>query len=84
MSNKCVLCDEEGKEFYGYTICDSCILGLRLFKDETIKKYRDSYDCKNGPAYESEIDYRLDYLEKDYIKKRIKLLHINDRLKHIQ
>lgn len=63
---------------YEYFICDSCKNKLRLFTDETIKKYNYS-----NPAFKKEIKNRLKSLNKDYIKKRIKLLHVLDRLEEI-
>lgn len=64
---------------YGYTICDSCKAKLRLFTDETIKKYK----SKNAKKFSKEIQRRLDFLDKDYIKKRIKLLHVLKQLKRL-
>jgi len=70
---------------YGYTTCDSCKSKLGLFTDVTIKKHILLYkkSAKNH-SYEEEIHNRLIFLDKDYIKKRIKLLHIQERLKHIK
>jgi len=64
---------------YGYCICDSCKDKLRLFTDATIRKYK----LKN-PAFEKEIQDRLDFLERDYMKKKIKLLYVQDRLEEIE
>ncbi len=61
---------------YGYTICDSCKSKLGLFRDETIKRY--------GKNLGKEVERRLDLLERDYKKKRIKLLYIKERLKRIR
>ena len=56
---------------------------LGLFTDKTIKKYVLQHKKKKR-SFEEEIDYRLDYIDKDFKKKRIKLLYIKDRLKHIK
>ncbi len=83
MIDSCILCGEEGTDLYGYTICDSCKKKLKLSKDETIKKHIALYDLKKDHSYQDEIKNRLVLIENDYIKKKIKLLHIQERLKHI-
>ncbi|RAJ11507.1 hypothetical protein [Arenibacter echinorum] len=70
---KCFNCDKNGKNMYGYSICDSCRSKLRLFTKDTIKKY-----SENPENFPKEIQRRLDFLDKNYIKKRIKLLHIQE------
>lgn len=81
----CSLCGAKGTEVYGYTICESCKAKLGLFTDETIKKQIARYEnSAKKRSYEEEIDYRLDFIEKDYIKKKIKLLHIQEKLKDIK
>ncbi len=82
---KCFQCGEDGSELYGYTICDSCRSKLGLFSDETIGKHISLYDKPiKKRSYEEEIKFRLDFIEKEYTKKRIKLLHILERLKDIK
>lgn len=84
MKTTCSLCGNSGTKLYGYIICESCESKLGLFADETIKKHIKKY--KNSAlerSYEDEILYRLDFIEKDYIKKRIKLLHIQARLQKL-
>jgi len=52
----------------------------KLPKDETIKRWT----LKKGKKeFEKEVDSRLKFIEKDYIKKRNKLLYIKERLKQI-
>jgi len=64
---------------YGYNICDSCKSKLGLFTDETIRKHISAYKKSSKyNSYEEEINDRLILLENDYIKKRIKLLHIQE------
>ena len=79
MKKSCFQCKKNGQNIYGYIICDSCKSKLRFFTDKTIKKY----NSKNPNKFSKEIQERLDYLDKDYIKKRIKLLHIQKQLKNI-
>lgn len=74
---KCFNCDNNGKNMFGYSICDSCKSKLRLFTNKTIKKYY----SENPENFPKEIQRRLDFIDKDYIKKRIKLLHIQEQLK---
>jgi len=52
----------------------------KLPKDETIKRWASK---KGKREFEKEIDYRLKFIEKDYIKKKNKLLYIKERLKKI-
>ncbi len=74
---KCFNCGKNGKQLHGYMICDSCKSKLRLFTNATIKKYY----SENPEDFSTEIQRRLDFLDKDYIKKRIKLLHVQEQLK---
>ncbi len=82
MKNLCFQCGRIGKDLCGITVCDSCKSRLGLFTDETIKKHISLYKAK-GRSYEEEIARRLDFIEKDFIKKKIKLLHIQERLKEL-
>ncbi len=72
----CFQCGKNGADMFGYAICDSCKSKLGLFTDATIKKY-------DSMKFREEISNRLKILEKDFIKKKIKLLHIQERLKQI-
>jgi hypothetical protein len=56
-------------------------MGEKFFKDETIKRW---ISKKGKKEFEKEIDMRLDFIEKDYKKKKLKLLYIKDRLKQIR
>ncbi len=78
MKKSCFQCGKKGSNMYGYTICDSCKSELRLFTDKTIKKY-----VSDNPSFDKEIAERLVILDKDYIRKKIKLLHVQERRKHI-
>lgn len=76
------------EDLYSYTICESCIKTLALFKDETIKRHLDNFDPKNykrfnSKTYKQEIENRLKFIEEDYINKRIKLMHVLDRLEQL-
>lgn len=52
----------------------------KLPKDETIKKW---ISKKGKKEFEKDIDYRLKFIEEDYVKKKSKLLYIKERLKYI-
>ncbi len=81
MDKPCFQCGNPGADLYGYTICDACKAKLGLFTNETIQKHVALYEkSQKKRSYEQEIRYRLDYIEKDFIKKQIKLLHIQNRL----
>ena len=89
-SNRCYKCDETFNSnvlnvLYGYTVCDSCKKNLWLFHDTTIKKHVAAYNNAKKEdsthlSYEEDVQQRLDFIEKDYISKKIKLLHIQERL----
>lgn len=83
MAGICFQCGKEGEKLFGYTICGTCKARLGLFTDETIRKHVSLYRSTKKHSYEEEIERRLVLMEKDYIKKRIKLLHIRERLKHV-
>ncbi len=76
----CFNCSKKGTNMYGYVICDTCKSSLRLFTDATIKKYY----TEDPKGFVKDIDERIDVLEKDFIKKRIKLLHVKVQLKQLQ
>jgi hypothetical protein len=84
-SKHCFQCgDPTTNDMFGYAICDSCKSALGLFTDETIKKHIAKYETPTSKrSYKEEIDYRLDFIEKDFIKKKIKLLEIKARLENI-
>ncbi len=82
MKNLCFQCGRQGKDLCGISVCDSCKSKLGLFIDETIKKHIALYKAK-GRSYEAEIAKRLDFIEKDFTKKKIKLLHIRERIKEL-
>ena len=74
---KCFNCDKNGKNRYGYSICDSCKSKLRLLTKDTIKKYYSD----NPENFSKEIQKKLDHLDNEYIEKRLKLLHIQEQVK---
>lgn len=81
----CFQCGKAGTDLYGFTICGSCKSKLGLFTDDTIKKHISIYKkSSKNHSYEEEIQDRLIFIEKDYVKKRIKLLHIQERLTEIK
>lgn len=84
MSDLCVLCEKsQGRDFYGFLICESCQSKLRLFDDKTIQRYILEYDNNRDFSFEDEMDRRLKILEKDYIKKKVKLLYIKNRIEKL-
>ncbi|MCP4703604.1 MAG: hypothetical protein GY865_03260 [candidate division Zixibacteria bacterium] len=71
-------------QLFDYTICQTCKSKLGLYNDETIKGHIKKYkDKSKDHSYAKEISGRLTLLEKDYNRKRIKLLHIQERLRFI-
>lgn len=75
----CFNCDDEGSEFFDYIICEKCKSKLKLFTETTIKSYLE----KDPISFPKEINSRLELLDKDYIKKKIKLLHIKSIINQI-
>ncbi len=66
---------------YGITVCKTCESDLRLYNDATIARQETEY--KASARYDSlkaEVADRLIIMEKDYIKKRIRLLHMLHKL----
>jgi hypothetical protein len=84
MKNICFQCGNPGGNMFGYYICDSCKAKLGLFTDEKIKQHITLFaNSTKKRSYIEEINYRLNFIENDYIKKKIKLLHILERIEHI-
>lgn len=83
-ASKCSLCGSPGLKIFDYILCNSCKAKLGLFTDDTITKHIKLYNkAKKTRSYADEARYRLNFIEKDYIKKRIKLLHILERLEQV-
>ena len=77
MTKPCYNCGKAtAKELYNYPICDSCKSKLKLFTEATVKKYYD----KDPEGFSKEIQRRLDFIEIDYINKKIKLLSVKEKL----
>lgn len=83
---KCFNCGAETtNQRYEITICAACEQDLRLFTDETIARQKAEYQpSEKYAAYDDEIAGRLVFLEKDYLKKKIKLLHVLERLEWLR
>ena len=91
-SNQCFKCDgtydSEIIILYGYNVCEQCKSKMGLHQDKTLRKYVADFQKAreidaNEPSFEDEMKRRLNVIEKDYISKKIKLLHVLDRLNHI-
>jgi len=92
-SKPCFRCGESygnrHTDLYGFNVCGRCKPKLGLLKDQTIKKHISSFEkakkeFPDNPSFEQEISDRLIILDRDYIRKKIKLLHIQERLKQIE
>jgi len=64
---KCFNCNAKESQIYEYIICDSCKSKLRLFTNNTIQKY----NLKDPKKFALKVKERLDFLDKDYIKKEL-------------
>jgi hypothetical protein len=77
MTKTCYNCGKAtAKELFNYPICDSCKSKLKLLTEVTIKKHY----SKNPEEFSKEIQRRLDFIEKDYINKKIKLLNVKEKI----
>ncbi len=77
MTKTCYNCGRAtAKELFNYPICDSCKSKLKLLTEVTIKKHY----SKNPEEFSKEIQRRLDFIEKDYINKKIKLLNVKEKI----
>jgi len=83
---KCFNCASDTiNKKYEVPICHSCESGLKLFTDDTIIRQKKEYKgSENYSSYQDEISQRMILLERDYLKKRIKLLHILERLDYLK
>lgn len=83
---KCFNCTSEtNHKRFDIPICRSCESGLKLFSDDTILRQNQAYtNSENPSSYSDEITRRLLFIEKDYLKKKIKLLHVLDRLESLK
>jgi hypothetical protein len=77
MTKTCYNCGKAtAKELFNYPICDSCKSKLKLLTEVTIKKHY----SKNPEEFSKEIQRRLDFIEKDYINRKIKLLNVIEKI----
>lgn len=91
-TSTCAHCNEgfntKLDKLYGFALCENCRSGLNLMTDKTIEKHIESYakakEQNNSlPSYSEEVEAKLKLLEKAYVSRKIKLLHIGERLKHL-
>ena len=85
--NRAVCCQCEAQaqltQLHGYSFCATCLSKLALHADRTILKNAAKYqDSRNG-SYEDEVVSRLQKMDKDFAKNRVKLLHILERLSEL-
>jgi hypothetical protein len=83
--NICCQCGAHGQtNLYGYIFCDRCESKLGLHSDATILKNAESYQQSKPISYEDEVVRRLQIMEKDFAKRKVKLLHILERLSELR
>ena len=79
MTNKqltCVLCTTPATDDkYGFPICSECKSQIGLMSEATFQKH-----YQHRAAFEKEAREKLHILEKDYVRKKIKLMDILNRL----
>lgn len=75
-TQKCFNCGKSTSNAkYGFAICLECLNKQGLMTNETIQKHN-----KNNPNFKKEAESKLEILEQDYARKKIKLLHILESL----
>ena len=78
----CSQCESERQleNLYGFYFCRRCLKKLALHSDKTILKNADQFDQNKPISYEEEVTHRLQQMDKNYIKTKVKLMHILERL----
>jgi|GEM_PF-1258016 len=78
----CSQCGSESKltNLYGFVFCARCESKLGLHSDKTILKNADAYTTSKEISYEEEVVERLQKMEKSFVKAKVKLMHILERL----
>lgn len=82
MKNQCFNCGNEGDEFHGYFICETCKTNLGLFTEKKIGKYIAEFEHK-GTSYLDYTNEHLAKLENTYIKQKLKLLDIKAKIESL-
>ena len=82
----CCQCEAHDQiaNLYGYYFCDRCQSKLGLHSDKTILKNAALYDQSKPISYEDEVVNRLQFMEQDFVKRKVKLLHILERLSELR
>ncbi len=83
---RCCQCESSNQVdgLYGYPFCRRCQTQLNLFTDATISKHVSLYEASKPNSYEAEVLARLQAIEKNFGKQKVKLLHILDRLSELE
>ena len=83
--NTCCQCQSNSRltNLYGFNFCQLCEAKLKLHSDKTILKNSQLPDESEFLSYEEELVERLAKLERDYIKAKVKLTHILERLSEL-
>lgn len=84
---KCFNCSstENVEILHGYPICAKCKPKLVFFTEATVKKYVKEYQSSPyTQSYEEEINQRLEEVEKKYIKAKMKLLDIKEKIEGLK
>ncbi len=78
----CCQCESHAKlvNRYGYLFCSRCESSLALHSDKTILKNAQSYQESKPTSYEDEVVRRLEKMDRDFARTKVKLLHILERL----
>lgn len=80
--NVCSQCEAADKleNLYGFYFCPRCESKLGLHSDKTILKNAEKFAAANPTSYEDEVVRRLQKMDRDFAKTKVKLLHILERL----
>ena len=81
----CFKCNTKStSKLFGYDVCDTCKSELRLFSLATIKKHAARFQKNEDISYLTDISSKLKKVELTYIKAKIKLLDIQEKLNQLK
>ncbi len=80
----CVNCGNDLKGVSSLPVCEECRMKISFLTDDTIRKHIELFRHAQKTSYKEEIQRRLTLVEKEYIVKKLKLLHVLKRVEVIE
>ena len=85
MKSTCFNCNNTSTQIlFDHHICNDCKTGLRLFSTKTVKKHQLRFQEIEEISYQKDISNKLKKVELTYIKAKIKLLDIQEKLNQLK